>query len=128
MVPRDIGRLPVVDRDDQCKLVGLLRRTGLVRAYEAALTRREAERNHEQQTRLDAMTGNMTVNELTEAGAPCDGKMLSKAGFPQGCIIASLRRGRETLIPRGDTILKAKDVLTIVATPGNKDKILKLIE
>ena len=126
---RDVGRLPVVDRDHPRKLLGLLRRTDLVRAYEAALTRREAKRHHEQETRLDAMTGNMMVNEyIIHAGAPCDGKILSKAGFPQGCIIASLRRGRETLIPRGDTVLKAKDVLTIVATPGNKDKILRLIE
>lgn len=126
---RDIGRLPVVDRDHQRKLVGLLRRTDLVRAYDAALTRREAKRHHEQETRLDAMTGSMTVNEyIIRPGAPCDGKMLSKAGFPQGCIIASLRRGREILIPRGDTILKAGDVLAVVATPESKDKMLKLIE
>ncbi len=129
MGARDIGRLPVVDKDHQRKLVGLLRRTDLVRAYDAALTRRETKRHHEQQTRLDAMTGAMTVNEyIIRAGAPCDGKMLSKAGFPQGCIIASLRRGREMLIPRGDTILKAGDALAVVATPEGKDKMLKLIE
>lgn len=129
MGTRDIGRLPVVDRDRPRKLVGLLRRTDLVRAYEAALTRREARRHHEQDTRLDAMTGNMTVNEyIVRANAPCVNKPLSQAGFPQGCIVASILRGREMMIPRGDTILKAKDVLTIVAAPGNKDKILKLIE
>lgn len=126
---RDIGRLPVVDRNDQRKLMGLLRRTDLVRAYEAALTRREANRHHQQQTRLDAMTGGMTVNEyVIRAGAPCEGKTISSAGFPKDCIIASLRRGRETLIPRGDTPLKAGDILAVVATSESREKMLKLIE
>lgn len=37
MGPRDIGRLPVIARDNPHCLVGLLRRTDLVRAYDVAL-------------------------------------------------------------------------------------------
>ena len=42
MSTRDVGRLPVVDRDHPRRLLGVLRRTDLVRAYDVALTRRTA--------------------------------------------------------------------------------------
>lgn len=121
---RDIGRLPVVARDHPRHLLGLLRRTDLVRAYDAALTQRETARHQVQQIRLDAMTGNMAVDEfIVEAGAPCDGQPIVKADFPRGCLIASLRRGRKTLVPRGDTILLAGDALAIVCEPEMKNAV-----
>lgn len=44
MAGRGVGRLPVVDPADPGRLVGLLRRSDVVRAYELARSRREAER------------------------------------------------------------------------------------
>ena len=40
MGPRDISRLPVVSRDDPRRLLGVIRRNDLVRAYNLALVRR----------------------------------------------------------------------------------------
>lgn len=129
MSARDIGRLPVVAKDNPRHMLGLLRRTDLVRAYDAALTQREAARHQVQQIRLDAMTGRMAVDEfIIEAGAPCAGKTIVQARFPRGCVIASLRRGRKTLIPRGDTILLAGDALTVVAEPDMKDAVKRLVK
>jgi CIC family chloride channel protein len=113
---RDIGRLPVVDREDHCRMVGLLRRTDLVRAYDVALTRRTALRHRTQQAKLGAVSGEgVAVEEFTiQAGAPCDGKPLKDVPWPRDCVIASLRRGRRVLIPHGDTVLRAGDTLVIV--------------
>jgi len=111
---RDIGRLPVVDREDPGRLVGLLRRSDLIRAYDAALTLRARTRHHIQQMRLGAMSG-ATVEELTiERGSPCAGHRISEIAWPSECIIASIRRGRDLLIPHGDTVLMEGDVLAVV--------------
>jgi CIC family chloride channel protein len=49
--------LPVVARDNRRKLLGVLRRTDLVRAYDIALTRRATLRHTAQQVRLGVFTG-----------------------------------------------------------------------
>ena len=48
-------------------------------------------------------------------GAPCIGQHISQVGWPRDFVIASLRRGRRVLIPHGDTVLQAGDVLVVVA-------------
>jgi len=41
-------------------------------------------------------------------------KALREVGFPEGCLVALLRRGGRMLIPRGDTVLQEHDRLTIL--------------
>ncbi|MDE1889691.1 MAG: chloride channel protein [Planctomycetota bacterium] len=43
---RNVGQLPVVARNNLCRLVGLLRNTDIARAYDLAVTRRAAIRYH----------------------------------------------------------------------------------
>ncbi len=117
MGARDIGRLPVVARHNPRQLVGLLRRTDLVRAYDAALTRRATLRHSVHQTRLDAVTPEkVKIVELQiKPGSLCAGKQMKDVPWPRDCIVASLQRGRGVVIPHGDTILQAGDVLVIVS-------------
>lgn len=112
---RDIGRLPVVARDDPHHLLGVLRRSAMIRAYDLALTRRTALRHKAHQVRLGAM-GEVNIDEIViEPGAACEGVRVSEVSWPHECVIATLRRGRQSIIPHGDTVLQAGDVLTIVA-------------
>ena len=47
MAPRDLSRLPVVSRDDPLRLVGLVRRNDVVRAYGLGVAkRRDVERKY----------------------------------------------------------------------------------
>ena len=80
MSHRDVGRLPVVDRNNPRKLVGVLRRADVIRAYEIALTRRTAQRHQARKVRLDAFTpAQVNVSDVTiEKGAPCAGKKMSE--------------------------------------------------
>ena len=116
MSVRDVGRLPVVARDDPRRLLGVLRRVDLVRAYDIALTRRATLRHRAQAGRLDVSTGaEVSVQEITVMpGAACEGQRIGQVGWPHDCVIASVRRGRRTLVPHGDTILEAGDVLVVV--------------
>jgi len=111
---RDIGRLPVVARNDPHHLLGVLRRSAMIRAYDLALSRRATLLHKVHQVRLGAVRG-INIEELVvEAGAPCDGGKISEISWPYECVIATLRRGRESIIPHGDTMLQAGDILTVV--------------
>lgn len=117
MSQRDVGRLPVVERDHPARLAGVLRRSDVIRAYDVALTRRATLRHQAHQVRLGAFSPEgVSVSEVVvDHGAPCAGKRMKEIAWPHDCVIASLRRGQEVMIPRGDTIIRPGDVLVAVA-------------
>ena len=115
MSERDVGRLPVVDRRDPRRLVGLLRRVDVTRAYNIALARRTALRHRAQEVRLGVVSGTNVEEIRVESGAPCMGRPVRDINWPRGCLIAAVRRRNRVLIPRGDTVLLPGDVLTVVA-------------
>ena len=126
MGARDVGRLPVVARADPRQLIGMLRRTDLVRAYDIALTRRAAMRHQAQQIRLGTY-GGVSVEEITiSASAPCANKRVSQVAWPRDCVLASVRRKRQIMIPRGDTLLKPEDVLVVVAEGTAREAVREL--
>jgi CIC family chloride channel protein len=126
MAARDVGRLPVVARDNPRQLVGMLRRTDMIQAYELALTRRASMRHRAHQVRLGAFIG-MDVHEVViREGAPCAGKRVSEVAWPRDCVLATLRRGRQVMIPRGDTVLKPGDVLVAVVEGPAREELRRL--
>lgn len=52
------------------------------------------------------------------------GEKIRNLGFPSGCLVAIIRRGASTLIPRADMILEAGDRLTVI---GEADGIATLM-
>ena len=117
MSVRDVGRLPVVPRDDPHRLVGMLRRSDVVRAYDVALGRRAALRNQAQRVRLSASTDARVDEVVVARGAACDGRRVRDVAWPRDFVLATVRRGERVLLPRGDTTLEAGDVL-VVLTEG----------
>jgi Trk K+ transport system NAD-binding subunit len=112
MAPRDLSRLPVVAREDPRHLLGVVRRNDIVRAYEVGAMRREEARLRGE--RLQALTHPRTefVDIALPAGSRAVGKTIAKLGLPRATVLVSVRRGREIMIPRGDTRLEASDVVT----------------
>jgi hypothetical protein len=43
--------------------------------------------------------------------------------FPEGCLVAILRRQGKTIIPKGNTIIKEGDRLTIIGEPKGMDEL-----
>jgi CIC family chloride channel protein len=126
MSTRDIGRLPVVARDDHRQLLGVLRRTDLVRAYDLALTRRTTMRHTAQQVRLGVFSGAQIVEVTIEAAAPCANRRVSEVDWPRDCVLASVRRGRQMIIPHGETVLRAGDVLVAVVEGAAGEDLTRL--
>jgi chloride channel protein, CIC family len=126
MSTRDVGRLPVVARDNRRKLLGVLRRTDLVRAYDIALTRRTEQRHSAQQVRLGTFTGAQVIELTIAPQAACANQRVGAIQWPRECVLASVRRGRQVLIPHGDTLLRAGDVLAIVAEDSARVELQRL--
>jgi CIC family chloride channel protein len=59
------------------------------------------------------------------AGADCIGKMLKDLPLPDDCILVSVRRGEEIMIPRGDTAFEMGDKVEIF---GIEDGVTGAIE
>ena len=126
MSAADVGRLPVVAREDPRHILGILRRADVIRAYDIALTRRVTLRNRAHQVQLGTFSG-MDVEEILIAdGSPCAGKRMREVPWPHDCVVASLQRDGQTLIPRGDTQLQAGDLLLVVAEGSAREKVLQV--
>lgn len=63
----------------------------------------------------EGLTGSATVSEVVvESGAECDGQLVMDIQWPKHFVIASIKRGNQVIIPKGNTILLANDLLTMV--------------
>lgn len=123
MASLGIGRVPIVANDDSSSLVGLFRREDAVRAYHVALGQ---EVEHEigrtrLRTRVDPGTEFWEVP--VPAGSFVDGRMLSEAPIPEACIVVAVRRGREVIVPHGNTVVRSGDTLAVFGRPEAADRL-----
>lgn len=57
-----------------------------------------------------------------------EGRRLSEITLPTGSLAVMIRRGKETIIPRGDTVIEANDSVILSVPPYKSDKSLRLRE
>jgi CIC family chloride channel protein len=124
---RDLGRLPVVAKDEPRRVVGVLRRRDIMRAYDLALQRKQQEQHRVDQIRLSTLSGAYVVEMRVNSGALVEGQRLREAQWPVGSVIASIWRNGQALAPNGDSRLLAGDRLTIVTTAQQQPALEKLL-
>ncbi|MFQ5814409.1 MAG: chloride channel protein [Anaerolineae bacterium] len=112
MGPRDLSTLPVVDRDDSHKLLGVIRRRDIVKAYNVGIMRRQELRHRVDQARLRRGSGPEFVELQISPDSPAIGVPLAKLSLPEDCVIVSIQRNQHLFIPHGDTVLQAGDQVT----------------
>jgi CIC family chloride channel protein len=112
---KDYGRLPVVDTDSPRRLVGLLRRRDIIRAYDIALQRKLDERHTQRQIRLAAYSEGRVLDLQVKPGSQADGHSISQLPWPEGSIVAAIKRRGHMIVPHGSTVLLAGDWLTLMA-------------
>jgi CIC family chloride channel protein len=114
MGPRGLGRLPVVSRDDPDHLLGLIRRSDIIRAYDLALSRRAKLQHNARRVQLRNLDG----TEFVDITLKPEDKGVSKsvqdlaATLPDECILISIRRNGRVLIPHGDSTFQSGDHIT----------------
>jgi CIC family chloride channel protein len=126
MSHRDIGRLPVVDRNNPTKLAGWISRADIIRAYERALTRRVTVQQQLTQARLGITAGVDVVECEVETDSALAGHTLSEIEWPEDSLVASIRRGGRLIIPHGKTLMETGDQLSIVARREDEDAVRAL--
>jgi CIC family chloride channel protein len=120
MASWDVGRLPVVSREDPSRIVGLLRRYDVIRAYNKGVARRLEIAHKVQQMQVASYRGGeLLTMELTARSAAVD-HLIRDLHFPAGTIVVSVNRGQRALIPRGSTRLQAGDLLVVMVEDGEK--------
>jgi trk system potassium uptake protein TrkA len=50
------------------------------------------------------------------ATEPLIGRPLREVSFPEGCLVAIIRRQGETIVPRGSTVVLEGDWLTVIGS------------
>jgi Trk K+ transport system NAD-binding subunit len=114
---RRIGRLPIVERQDSRRLIGVLRRQDIIQAYERAIANRKDLSSRLRELR-ETSEGKVRVLEL-DIGRNHElaGRPIGEIGqdLPQNCILVSIRRGNSIIIPHGDTKLQEGDQLVALA-------------
>ena len=117
----DVHQIPVTDKKDPKKLLGVLRRTEALWDYSELL----AEHEH-----LLARTGvglpaasrdsvQMEVHVKPEH-SKLTFKKIRDIEVPDQCVIAILRRGERAVIPKGDTVIEPGDFLVLLTTHSHE--------
>ncbi|MFQ5798307.1 MAG: chloride channel protein [Bacteroidota bacterium] len=113
MGPRDVSRLPVTEGEGSRRLVGVLRRRDIIRAYNLAIVKRARQQHRAQALRQGKLDGASFIHVNISPQSPVVGRRVSDIKLPQECVIVSLRRGRKLLMVRGDTVFQSGDRLTV---------------
>ncbi len=114
MAPRDLSRVPVIDRESN-RLVGVIRRHNIIRAYEVGVVRRGFALGHFPGSPPGTVTGEF----LIAPDSPLAGKTLAELCLPEAFLVIHLQRGGMPILPHGNTRLQAGDVVTVLSRDGD---------
>jgi len=128
MAPRDLSRLPVVERNNPKRLVGLLRRSDLVKAYNTGIMRRLELEHRTERLKVNRTSGTEFVEVKLAANSPVIGQAIKNLTLPSDCIIVSIQRDHHMIIPDGNTVLQVGDRLTVFINTGQAKALLKCFE
>ncbi|MDT8304325.1 MAG: chloride channel protein [Anaerolineae bacterium] len=126
---RDVNKLPVVSREDPGRVVGVIRRRDIIKAYNIALARRTSHPGAPTSVRLTASDQAEFLEVELPAGSPAVGKSLVGLSplLPQDCVIVAIRRQGNLLIPHGDTRLRVGDQVTTFLRRGDASQLRRCL-
>jgi CIC family chloride channel protein len=128
MAPRDLARLPVVSRANTNKLVGIISRSDILRAYDVALMRKQRDQRVQERMALRKITGVELIEATVKPYSSAVEKKLAIMHLPRSTNIVSVERDGIVLIPDGSTVFHAGDKLTILCKSNKTRSVRLLIE
>jgi CIC family chloride channel protein len=115
---RDVGRLPVVDRENPRRLLGLIRRSDIVRAYQVGISRRLDLQDRADKLRLGKLTGTEPVQFVIASDSPVVGTQVRDLPLPEECLLTTVRRGNKVILLHGNTVLREGDQVSALVSPA----------
>lgn len=127
---RGVGRLPVVSRQDPTVLIGSVRRTDIIRAYNIALTRRAEVQHRAERMKLRKVDHTEFLELILTPQSPCTGRTIGQLAdrLPHDLVLVSIRRASgEIVIPHGDTVFRSGDRLLAFADIDAVEEVRHLL-
>ncbi|MGB2896398.1 MAG: chloride channel protein [Anaerolineales bacterium] len=112
---RDVGRLPVLERDDSRHLVGIVRRSDIIRAYKVAIINRSHHQHKAETLKLEKLDDATFLHLVIPQDAMVVGMQVKEVDLPVDCLIVSVMRGKKQQAVHGNTIIHAGDKITVFA-------------
>ena len=123
------GRLPVVSRDDPKHLIGLVQRRDVIEAYNLALTKRAEIQHRTKRMQIRNIDGTEFVDLTLDDNSIAIGKKIEEIGenLPNDCILISIRRNGQVLIPHGQTKFLSGDQITAFVQSKDVEKLYQCL-
>ena len=119
----DIQSLPVIEYSSTKKCLGVLRRRDLVTAYSEALLKSEKRKQFIQKLKFKKVSSTEYVEYEIQREDSSAGRKISEIRLPENCNIITIFRGKELIVPKGNTELRAGD--SLVAIVADKESFLR---
>jgi chloride channel protein, CIC family len=120
--------MPVVERANPRRLLGMLRRADVVSAYSRLAQQQAMPTAAPAATSPDALRGLRFFELRLDPDAAAVGRAVRDLTLPPECILVSIRRGSRALIPRGDTHLQAGDLVVALTHPESAPALQQALD
>ena len=121
------GCVPVVAETGSKKLLGVLRRIDIIRAYNKAVSERAQDQHHDEILNIRQLNHSGLTEVTLSPDSPFVGKRVKELRLGEDTLMVSVRRKNGLRIVRGETILHAGDQVTIFAENPKADFIEKYL-
>ena len=121
------GCVPVVAETGSKKLLGVLRRIDIIRAYNKAVSERAQDQHHDEILNIRQLNRSGLTEVTLSPDSPFVGKRVKELRLGEDTLMVSVRRKNGLRIVRGETILHAGDHVTIFAENPKADFIEKYL-
>ncbi len=121
------GCVPVIAEIGSKKLLGVLRRIDIIRAYNNAVSERAQDQHHDEILNIRKLNRSGLSEVVLNADSPFVGKRVRELSLGEDTLMVSVRRNNGLRIVRGETILHAGDQVTIFAETPKADLIEKYL-
>jgi CIC family chloride channel protein len=115
MGPRDVSQLPVLEKEGSRRLVGLLRRRDIIHAYNLGVAKKAHDQHRAEVLRVSRLDDADFIHVTVPPESSSADRKISELELPPQCLIVSVHRGRKLVVPRGSTVLRGRDRLTVLA-------------
>jgi CIC family chloride channel protein len=127
MSPRDLARLPVISRDGSGRLLGLISRSDILRAYDVALVRKQrGQLLGSSDVTLREEGENVFIEISLQPSDKGVGAALQSLPLPETVNIVSVERGGIIIIPRGRMRFNAGDTVTVFGRRDAMDRVREI--
>ena len=124
---RDVGRLPVVDRANPRKIVGILRRSDIISAYSRASLQHAELLARIERMKVETGPEVKFVEVEVSAASESVNKKVAELILPRESVLVSIRRKGMTIIPHGDTVIRPGDRIIALVKRSDERRVVQAL-